>query len=214
MSATDRTPTIRLLALAALLLAAGVFALRATALFSAPAPAPAGDRIEQELTWLLEPITGADKVRVSVTGRTERTILIMVDGEIASDLRGLRLQVETVLEGALGYRPETDTLTLTQFPFAAGVGTALAPIDMAELTGLGLLCGLLLVSLVSRRAPRPAELERAAPPPRPAYAEQMARTPAPEPAGGSDLHAASQLAESKPNETAQLVRGWMSYAED
>lgn len=188
--------------------------MRATALLNAPVPAPAGDRVEQELTYLLEPITGADKVRVSVTGRTERTILVMVDGDIASDLRGLRLQIETVLEGALGYDPETDTLTLTQFPFAPGVGSTLAPVDIAELTGLGLLCGLLLVSLVSRRAPRPAEAERPVPPPRQAYTEPMARAPMPEPVTDPDLHAASTLAESKPNETAQLVRGWMSYAED
>lgn len=214
MSATHRPPTIRLLALAALLLAAGVFALRATALLNAPVPAPAADRVEQELTYLLEPITGADKVRVSVTGRSERTILVMVDGDIASDLRGLRLQIETVLEGALGYTPETDTLTLTQFPFAPGVGSTLAPIDIAELTGLGLLCGLLLVSLVSRRSPRPVEADRPAPQQRQTYAEPMARAPAPQPTADPDLRAASTLAESKPNETAQLVRGWMSYAED
>ncbi|MEL6861428.1 MAG: hypothetical protein AAGL11_06290 [Pseudomonadota bacterium] len=216
MSASNRTPTTRLLALAALLLAAGVFALRATDIFSAPMPAPIGDRAEQELTYLLEPITGADKVRVSVTGRTDRQILIMIDGTVASDMRASRTQIEAVLAASIGYNAETDTLTLTQFPFARGVGANLTPMQIAELTSLGLLCGLLLISLLNSPATRSIEPMQPAPAPSDPYPAQPARlaAPAPSPAEGSDLQTASTLAESKPNETARLVRGWMSYAEE
>ena len=214
MSATNRTPTTRLLALAALLLAVGVFALRATDLFSAPAPAPIGDRTEQELTYLLEPITGADKVRVSLTGRTDRQILIMIDGAVASDMRASRTQIEAILAASIGYDVETDTLTLTQFPFARGVGASLPPMQIAELTSLGLLCGLLLISLLNAPATRTIEPAQPAPMPREPYPAPPARLPAPEPEDGSDLRAASALAETKPNETARVVRGWMSYAEE
>ena len=214
MSATTRTSTPRLLALAALLLAAGVFALRATDIFSAPTPAPIGDRVEQELTYLLEPITGVDKVRVSVTGRSDRQILIMIDGALATDMRTSRTQIESVLTAAIGFDAETDTLTLTQFPFARGVGASLTPLQIAELTGLGLLCALLLISLMNGAGARTVEPAPVTPMPREPYPAQPARLSAPEAETGSDLQTAGSLAEAKPNETARLVRGWMSYAED
>ena len=218
MSATTRTSTPRLLALAALILAAGVFAVRATDLFSSPLPAPVGDRAEQELTYLIEPLIGADKVRVSVSGSDTRSVLVMLDGEATANMTALRTQIESILTAVIGFNPETDTLTLKQFPFAQGVNGALRPIEMAELTGLGLLCGLLLIGLINRGAApiaeRPVPAAAPAAMPREIPQAPQARLAAPEPSQPSELQTASTLAETKPNETARIVRDWLSYAED
>ncbi|MEL7112793.1 MAG: hypothetical protein AAGK93_07610, partial [Pseudomonadota bacterium] len=85
MSAKDRTPPMRLLALAAFLLAAGLLSLRAYDLFGSVKSESVGNSVESELTYLLEPITGSDRVRVSVTGEEPKSVLIMVDGDIATD---------------------------------------------------------------------------------------------------------------------------------
>ena len=127
MSAKTRTSYTRLIALAALIVAAGVLSMRVYDVFGTPQSDPVGNSVERELTYLLEPIVGAEKVRVSISGRTDRTVLVMIDGPVATDLRASRDQVETVLTAALGFDAETDTLTLTQFPFARGVGRALTP---------------------------------------------------------------------------------------
>lgn len=214
MSAKTRTPYIRLMALAAFILAAGLLSLRVYDVFGGVKSEPVGSSIERELTYLLEPITGAEKVRVSVTGRTDRTVLVMIDGDMGSDLRALRTQVENILIASLGFDPATETLTLTQFPFARGVGNSLTPLQIAELTGLGLLTALLFAGLVGiPGAASPAEKPRPAPRREPVLA-QPARLPAPETSMGSELNAAAQLAETKPNETASLVRDWLSYAEE
>ena len=213
MSAKHRTPYTRLMALAALILAAGLLSLRAYDLFGSAKTDPVGSSIERELTYLLEPITGAEKVRVSVQGRVDRTVLVMVDGDVATDLRPLRARIENVLIAAIGFDPAIDTLTLTQFPFARGVGASLTPLQMAELTGLGLLCALLLATALGTRSlpnMTTPQLARHRDPPAP----QPARLPAPEPTAQPELNEAGALAETKPNETARLVRGWMSYAEE
>lgn len=211
MSATNRIQTPRLLTLAAFVLAAGVLAFRATDLFASPAPAPVGNSVERELTYLLEPITGAEKVRVSVAGRTERTILIMIDGPLAAELRP---QIENVLAATLAYDPDADTLTLTEFPFARGLNGSLTPVQIAELTGLGLLCSLLLLQMMARiPVVAPMRADDTAPVRAPQNPQPVRPTQAMA-AIDTDLQAATSLAESKPNETARLVRDWMSYAED
>lgn len=214
MSAKEKTSTLRLLALAAFILAAGLLSLRAYDLFGSVKSEPIGSSVERELTYLLEPITGTDRVRVSVTGRTPKTVLVMVDGDVASDLRSLRARVESVLSASIAFDPQADTLTLSQFPFARGVGGTLEPLQIAELTGLGLLSLILLVALLSPQ--KQIVTAAAAPEPRlaePQYARPV-RLPAPQVNADEDLHAASSLAETKPNETANLVRGWMSYSEE
>lgn len=214
MRAKDHLSTTRLLALAALVLAAGLLSLRAYDLFGGPTPEPAGSAVERELTYLLEPITGAEKVRVSVTGRNERTVLVMVNGEIARDLRSLRVRIENVLQAAIGFDPETDTLTLTQFPFVRGVGGSLTAMEVAELSGLGLLCALLLVGVIAPVQPRTIAPVRSAPPARDPLVAAPSPLALPEPDMDDDLRAAAQLAEANPNDTAQLVRSWMSYSEE
>lgn len=215
MSAKTGIPFPRLIALTALLLAAGLLSLRAYDTFGGAKSEPVGSAIERELTYLLEPVTGAEKVRVSVTGRSDRTVLVMIDGEMGSDLRAARTQIENILIASLGFDPTTDTLTLTQFPFARGVGGSLTALEMAELTGLGLLCALLFAGVLGgqsmparRQAPEPTVRRE------PMMAHQPARLPAPATSVGSELGEAANLAESKPNETASVVRNWLSYAED
>lgn len=214
MSAKTGTPYPRLIALAALLLAAGLLSLRAYDTFGGVKSEPVGSAIERELTYLLEPITGAEKVRVSVTGRTDRTVLVMIDGEMGSDLRTARAQIENILIASLGFDPATDTLTLTQFPFARGVGGSLTTLEIAELSGLGLLCAILFAGVLGVPA-LPARTEAPGPTPRrePPMA-QPARLPAPMTSIGAELSEAAKLAEAKPNETASIVRNWLSYAED
>ena len=214
MSAKDRTPTLRLLALAAFLLAAGLLALRAYDVFGAVKSEPVGSSVERQLTYLLEPITGTDRVRVSVTGLAPKTVLIMVDGELVSDLRPLRTRIENILQASIGFDVEADKLTLSQFPFARGVGGSLTPFQIAELTGLSLLSLILLVILLTSQrqsevaSTSPQRTAIQAPPPRPQHRA------APMTAEPNDLREASALAEANPQETANLVRGWLSYAED
>ena len=214
MRATDRTPNTRLFALAAFIIVAGLLSLRAYDVFGSLKADPVGSTAEKELTYLLEPITGADKVRVSMTGQSPKTVLIMVDGEVSTDLRPLRAQIENILNASIGFNPERDTLTVSQFPFARGVGSRLTPLQIAELTGLGLLCLLLAGHAVSAR-------QLAAPVPPPPRApepitspREAARLAPPRAAPEPDYQNAAALAESKPDDTARLVRGWMTYAED
>ena len=213
MRAQDQTPPSRLIAFAALLLAVTLLSLRGYDLFNTPQSDPIGSTVERELTYLLEPVTGADRVRVAVTGRTDRTVLVMIDGEMASDLRPLRTQVENILIAAIEFDPETETLTLTQFPFAHGVGSALTPLQMAELTALGLLSLMLLVNLVAPLRLAPSQPSPPAPQPTVSPTPTAGRLPPPTD-DSADMRTAAQLAESNPNETARLVRNWMSYAEE
>ena len=213
MRAKDRTPTTRLLALAAFVLAAGLLSLRAFDLFGMPETEPVGGAVERELTYLLEPLTGEDRIRVSVTGHSPKSVLVMMDGEVASDLRAVRTQIENILVASIGFNLETDTLTLSQFPFARGVGASLTPFEIAELTGLGLLTLILLGAAfapASTSAPAPTTPTRERP-------AEAARQPRPSPQllePNQDLEAASTLAEAQPSQTANLVRDWMSYRED
>lgn len=214
MSATDRTPSLRLFALAAFLLAAGVLSLRAYALFGSVKAEPVGSPVEQELTYLLEPITGAQKVRVSVTTEPPRTVLVMIDGEVGTNLNPLRTRVETILAASIDFVPEQETLSLSQFPFARGVGARLAPLQLAEIIGLGVLCILLGGALLApQRSVKPVKTIPDRNPVAPQNAPAMRRTARSEPPS-SERAAAATLAESDPNQTARLVRDWMSYAED
>ena len=215
MSAKDRTPTTRLLALAALFIAAGLLALRAYDVFGASPSEPIGSPAERELTYLLEPITGSDRVRVSLSNTRPRQILVMIDGEVASDMRLLRSRVEDILVASINYDAEADTLKLSQFPFARGVGAALTPFQIAELSGLSLLTLALLGLLFGRQSSLAPDTVISEPTLAPAPITSRA-TPRPLPMAHSDdeLQSAGTLAETKPNETANLVRDWLSYAED
>lgn len=214
MSAQDRPSTTRLLALAAILIAAGLFAFRAYDLFGGTKSEPIGSSVAQELTYLLEPITGKDRARVSVSGLAPKSVLILMDGDVAEDLRPVRARIEPILTASIGFDPERDTLTLSQFPFARGVGASIEPLHLAELTGLGLLIAI-LIAFGTFRTPQPVVAAPIADPrpvaPREVIPTRLASLDV-EPV--SDLLEASEMAEQNPNETARLVRSWMSYAED
>lgn len=200
--------------LVAFVLAAGLFALRAYDVFGTPKAQPVGGVLEQELTYLLEPITGPGKVRVSMTGMAPKSVLVMIDGEIATDLRPMRTRIETILTAAMAFDPQSDALHLYQFPFARGVGASLTPLQISELMGLGLLAALLLaLGLAPKRERRTAPREMASPV-RSADLRQPARLAAPAATAIPERQDAAALAETNPNETAQVVRNWMSYAED
>ena len=187
--------------------------MRAYDLFGTPEAKPVGSAAERELTYLLEPITGEDRIRVSVTGHSAKTVLIMIDGESGSDLRALRSRIENILVASIGFSPDADTLTLSQFPFARGVGASLTPFEIAELTGLGLLSFVLLGVMF---APAPVAAPGSPTPARERPIEPARHSrPAPqvlEP--NQDLDNAATLAETQPSQTANLVRDWMSYRED
>ncbi|MEM7460149.1 MAG: hypothetical protein AAF331_11840 [Pseudomonadota bacterium] len=214
MSVIDRSSTTRLMILAAFVLAAGLFALRAYDLLGNAKPEPVGGVLEQELTYLLEPITGPGKVRVSVTGMAPKSVLVMIDGEFATDLRPLRTRIETILTAAIAFEPESDALHLKQFPFAPGVGPSLTPLQIAELTGLGLLAALLLIMGLAPKRTRQSVSRETDPPVRATAPRAPARIAAPVQMSDPDRRDATALAETNPNETAQVMRNWMSYAED
>lgn len=214
MSVTHRSPTTRLIILAAFLLAAGLFALRGYDTFTQTKAEPVGSALERELTYLLEPITGPNKVRVSVTSRAPKSVLVMIDGDMGTDLRPLRTRIETILVASIGFQTDQDTLTLSQFPFARGIGGTLTVMQIAELTGLGLLAALLLFAGLtpSRETAQPHAL----PEPPTLYPEspRQARLAPPAAPSRAEFTDATALAETKPNETAHVMREWMSYAED
>ncbi len=213
MRAKDRTPTTRLLALAAFVLAAGLLSLRAFDLFGTPDTEPVGGAVERELTYLLEPLTGEDRIRISVTGHSPKSVLVMIDGEVGSDLRSVRTQIENILVASIGFNLETYTLTLSQFPFARGVGASLTPFEIAELTGLGLL-SLILLGVAFTPVSAPTQAPTAPTRERPIEASHQIRTSPQLLEPNQDLEAASTLAETQPSQTANLVRDWMSYRED
>lgn len=183
-------------------------------MFGTPESEPVGGALEQELTYLLEPIAGPSKVRVSVTGMAPKSVLIMIDGDVATDLRPMRTRIESVLIAAIAFDPESDALHLKQFPFARGVGASLAPLQIVELMSLGLLAALLLALGLAPRRDRGTAPRDIDPPVRNADLRPPARLPAPAPTAIPERQDAAALAETNPNETAQVVRNWMSYAED
>ncbi|MCF6328546.1 MAG: hypothetical protein L3J02_01930, partial [Henriciella sp.] len=151
MAMTTKTPT-RILTLIALFLAAGVLSIRAADLFPAPAQAPQnGSTTEQSLINLLEPVAGAGNIRVSIHGRFDRTVLVLINGpQVATAAsEATTLEIETITKAALALDTARETLTLSQFPFADRPQASLSSLEMAELVGLGLLCALLTVMLIA-----------------------------------------------------------------
>lgn len=213
MTAANRTPTTRILTLAAIIIAAGVLSFRALDLFASPAAPVTGNALEQRAANLLEPLVGSNAIRVSITGKEGRNILILLDGPAASVNAELQSNIDAILTASVGYRAERDTLTINQFPFAAGTGTSLSPLQMAEFTGLGLLCMTLLASLMlqskqatpSEMLPNQASLKR---PSRDTRHEATAVLASPE------VLSAADMAQQNPDDTVHILRNWMTESED
>lgn len=210
MSALNKTPTTRILTLAALTLAAGVFCLRAVDLFSGGIePAAIGSPLEQELTHLIEPVAGQGNVRVSVRGGETRTYLVLLNGPqlTADQPSDIKISAEAIIKSAAPFNTAKDTLTLSQFPFAQSVSGELTTLEIAEFSGLGLICILLLAGLVqpASRQTEPRTETRATPEPVPT------ETPArPISRQTTQPTRAAELAANDPDGTVRVLRSWMN----
>lgn len=211
MDGNTRSTTTKTLALAAMIVAAGVLLLRAQALFSAPVAAQnVGSHQERTLTALLEPVIGNDQVRTSIQrdagGQT--VWLIMLDGPALADdaTSPYTAQIETLIT-ARGFDAATDTLRITQTPFARAKFETLSPIALAELGGLGLIVllsfGIVLTSLPHPITERPTETAAypAANDRAPVAQVQTSKTP--------NAKTVAALANAAPERTAHIIRNWM-----
>ncbi|MDJ0922595.1 MAG: hypothetical protein QNI84_15815 [Henriciella sp.] len=207
MSATARTPITRNLTLVALLVAAGVFSLRLfDVLQPAPATAPVGSQQEREVTALLETVTGPGQVKVAVHGGPEKSWLVLING--APDSARIE-RIETILAASTGFRPGTDTLTVSEFEFATSARSQVPYQGALELTGLGLIV-LILGGLSLRGAERSSA---GAVQVLPAQTTSPRAAPDAAPPGLSQdtaIERAGALAEANPDGTVRLLRTWMS----
>jgi flagellar biosynthesis/type III secretory pathway M-ring protein FliF/YscJ len=210
MSALHKTPTTRILTLAALTLAAGVFCLRAVDLFSGGVqPANIGSALEQELTHLIEPVAGQGNVRVSVKGGDTRTYLILLNGPqlTAEQPSVLKTNAEAIIKSAAPYNAAKDTLTLSQFPFAQSVSGELTTLEIAEFSGLGLICILLLAGLVQPASRQTEPRTQTTVAPETVPAEAPVRIPA---RPIAEPNRAAELAANDPDGTVRVLRAWMN----
>lgn len=208
MDALNRSTTTRPLALAALLLVAGVLFLRAFSLFNAPVEAnPVGSPQEQRFTALLEPVIGPDHVRVSIqkdaSGQT--VWLILIDGQPVPEgmSSGYKAAV-TDLAKARGFNPDRDDLQIIQQPFAKSATGELNAFDIAELGALSLVLLILFGLSIPRQTAAPPEASRLKP--KPLSAPEDA---APIPQNDNSIRRAAALANAAPDRSAGLIRKWM-----
>ncbi|MEM9226122.1 MAG: hypothetical protein AAGA24_06370 [Pseudomonadota bacterium] len=209
--ATPMSPTTRILALAALVLAAGLFSVRATAVFTAPQASPAiGTAAEQKVAHLLEPIVGAGQVRVSIhqAGEGPNSFLIIFNRGAAAptEIETLQKTIDQVLINGAGLVPGQDTVTYLSVPFAAAPGM-LTRSQLFELIGLGSLALFILAALLAQMTGAPS---RAAPR---RDDEPAPKADAPQiiPARDVDdaMSQAAHLAAQDPDRTVTVIRKWM-----
>ncbi len=213
MVLASRTPSLRALTLLALILAVGVLSLRAIDLFTgAPEPAASTSKAEQTLTGLLEPVTGAGNVRVAIEGISPRTFLILVNGPEAPDETSTITaeRIEAIVLAGTGFQADRDGLTISQFPFASGIGAEISTLKLAEFTGLSLLCTLLLVLIAMPRQPATVSQSDTSDKPKRQPASLRLVEPQTAPAADTDIDRAAQIAASDPGGTARLIRAWIS----
>ncbi len=207
MALSSKTPTTRLLTLVALILATGVFCLRAADIFAAPVdPHSSGSLYERNLTELLETVAGEGNVRLSVQPGIETSALVLINKDSVDS--AAMAEIEDITAIALGLASNSEQVKLTEIAFAEAPGLP-SQVQFLELTGLGLLCLVLAASLLvpssqteTRIAP---DLRQLDPQPAPQRRES-AILPAP----SMELDQAASLAESDPARTAQILRSWMN----
>ncbi len=203
--AASPSPTTRILALAVLIMAAGLFSVRAFSVFTKEAPQiQSSNLVEQKVTTLLAPLVGDGNVRLAIrplqNGQT--SFFLMIKETVAFD----QVEVETVLQAAAGYKPGTDQLTIMQTPFKT-MRAAPSAIDVAELSGLGLLLAFLVFIL----RPQSVEPKPLRPQPAAQLSKEVLHTQAePEP----DFSEAAKLATSSPQQAANLIRTWIKADRD
>jgi len=198
--AASPSPTTRILALAVILMAAGLFSARVYNVFNQSAPlVQTQNPIEQKVTGLLETLIGEDQVQFSVRPDESggANYLLMINEAVTFD----QADVETVLQAAAGYSAQSDQLTIMQTAFKS---QNIAPsfLDYAELTGLGLLLAFLVFLLRPVPSqPAPVRIE-------PAISQAPERFSEP-PVPDQDYGEATRLASAAPERAAEVIRSWI-----
>ena len=215
----------RLAALAALALVACLFAWRANVLLKDDLASPQAQTFEQrQLTSLLEPVFGANNVRVATHAGSEdaRQFLILVNSSADTFQidRPTFDRVVTILEAAAGYNRARDNLHIQPFAFAPGTAGGLQTVDLYELGAIGaidLLIGFLLVFPTARRSDHAEPINENTPENIPLKrSSDMLRNMAPlsTPANEDEFSAARELAARDPRAAAQIVRRLLSGEDD
>lgn len=207
--AAKSSPTTRLLALAALLLAAGLFSVRAIDVFAAPATIESSQQSPDSLTSLLQTLHGPQSVRLieRASPETGSTFLVLMNAsEIPSDAQDkVRTDIQSVLTASAAFAPQRDQISFIYAPFETQARTPSA-LEIGELVGLG---ALVLLTLMAALAPvmRQDDARLSAP---------MSQTPI-RPVSGVDLAPdrpsiaeASARANNDPDHTVHVLRKWMS----
>lgn len=212
MTSVNRTPTTRLLALVALIVATGVLCLRGLDLFvdTAPPQTAFANPAERAITNLLDPIIGPGHFRVSVAlGEPSRTMILLDETRAVQNLDN---QIELIVQSILA-APDA-AITITNVPFAANAKPNLSPLQLAELMGLGLLCAMLTAQLFLPLA-TPQSQTTIAPPETAMRRPDLRLVPeAPAAQHVTEIDTAAQLAVSDPDGTARLIRSWMGRSTD
>ncbi|WP_018147975.1 hypothetical protein [Henriciella marina] len=211
----------RLVALIALAIVACLFAWRAnTLLKDGAAPADAQTFEQRQLTSLLEPVFGANNVRVAahIGADGNRQFLVLIN----SDARGVPVdrpvfdRVVTILEATAGYDRAADSLHIQPFAFAPGISGGFETVELYELGalgGIGFLVLLLVFVQPARRGAAPERpTQRDEPPLELPAASQVMRT-APDhgaPANEDDFDEARRMAAHDPKAVAHIVRRWIA----
>lgn len=210
------------MALIALAITACLFAWRANTLLHDELARPDAQTFEQrQLTSLLEPVFGANNVRVATHTGTQdaRQFLVLVNSQSSALVidRPAFERVVTILEASAGYNRGTDNLHIQPFAFAPGTAGGLKTIEFYELGALGLVSLMLVfMALSSSKQGRSDDRADALKSDQPAVqlrpTSDILRTPAPpsKPANEDDLGQARDLALGDPKATARIVRRWLA----
>ena len=204
---------LRLIAIAAFALAVVLTGWRAVSVFS-PKAAPASASLqERSLVSLLEPVTGAGQVRLSVNRHSDgsKAYLVLVDGPVpdAGATSTHAPLISDLLTSAAGYNAASDSLTIRQFPFARNLAAGIAPSDIAELSLL-----LALVALSAGLAFAPYSTSEPAvdlrTPLQAANEIEARQAMYPPPAFDVSIDDATDLATRDAAATASVIRRWMA----
>jgi len=213
----------RLVALIALAITACLFAWRANTLLSDGAPPPNAQTFEQrQLTSLLEPVFGAQNVRVAThTGSDGNQQFLLLVNSTERSVPVDRIvfdRVVTILETTAGYDRAADSLHIQPFAFAPGTAGGLQTVEMYELGALGAVAVLILIFMLFPARPRQETSDpfpRAEGPLELKPASKVMHAPAEhgEPANEDEFIDVKEAALRDPKAVARVVRGWLSSDE-
>lgn len=213
---SGRAATARALLLSALALAACLCLWRGSQIFTVDSSSLAsGSPEETRLAGLLEPVAGTGKVRVSLRNGADGTAhyLVMLD-RVPEEGAELPARIEAVVAAVTGYDLAAgDTLSVQQFPFAAGTSARPEPAALIEMGALAILCALLAGALMTRQespVSQPVEAPRADPSPVRLSPVRAMDADMIDDEAGPALRQAGQAASADPTGAAQVIRRWMN----